>query len=103
MNREEILKRYKDVNETDEGEQYIKSNARRYGEIGLCTFFIFLTVYKMWKGIPTHDTLAVFWGYIGVGYIYNYKFLKTKKTLFTAVCGIVAAISFTIAYIFQTW
>ena len=103
MDRDEILKRNKEANEKDECEQYIKSKARRYGEIGLCAFFILLTFYKMLKGIPTNDTLAIFWGYIGVGFIYNYKFLKTRKALFSAICGMIAAISFTIAYILQTW
>lgn len=103
MERDEILKRNKEANEKDEGEQYVKSKARRYGEIGLCTFFIILIVYKMSKGIPTNDILALFWGYIGVGFIYNYKFLKTKRALVSAVCGVIAAISFTIAYIIQTW
>lgn len=64
MERDEILKRNKETNDKDEGAQYIKSKARRYGEIGLCTFFIIVTFYKLWKGIPSNDTLAILWGYL---------------------------------------
>lgn len=103
MDKEEILKRNKLSNTKDEGEQYIEMKARRYGEIGLCTFFILLILYKMINNIPTNDLLAVFWGYLGVGYIYKYRYLKTKSSLISAVCGMLAAIAFALAYILQTW
>lgn len=103
MDRDEILKRNKQFVKKDEGEQYVEMSARRFGEIGLCIFFIALIVYKFVKGLPTGDLLAVFWGYLGVGYIYKYRFLKTKSSLISAVCGMIAAIVFTLAYILQTW
>lgn len=103
MDRDEILKRNKQFNSKDEGEQYVEMKARRFGEIGLCFFFIALILYKFIKGLPANDLLAVFWGYLGVGYIYKYRFLKTNSSLISAVCGMIAAISFAIAYIVQTW
>lgn len=103
MDRDEILKRNKESNNKDEGEQYIEMKARRFGEIGLCVFFIALIIYKLAKGLPADDLLAVFWGYLGVGYIYKYRYLKTKNSLISAICGMIAAIAFTIGYILQTW
>lgn len=103
MDRNEILTRNKQFTKKDEGEQYIEMKARRFGEIGLCVFFIALILYKFVKGLPANDLLAVFWGYLGVGYIYKYRFLKTKNSLISAVCGMIAAIAFVIVYILQTW
>lgn len=103
MDREEILKRGKERKGKDEGEQYIESQSRRYGEIGLSLFFILLLIYKWCKGLPTNDILGLFWGYVGVSYIYKYKFSKTKSTLISAICGMIAALAFTLSYILQTW
>lgn len=103
MERDEILKRNKQSTHKDEGEQYVEMKARRFGEIGLCTFFIALIFYKMVKDLPTNDLLAVFWGYLGVGYIYKYRYHKTRATLISAICGMIAAVTFAIAYILQTW
>jgi hypothetical protein len=103
MNRDEILKRNKQAAAKDEGEQYVEMQSRRFGEIGLSVFFIALILYKFLKGLPANDLLAVFWGYLGVGYIYKYKFLKTKGSFFNAVCGMIAAICFALVYILQTW
>jgi len=103
MDRDEILNRNKQSTKMDEGTQYIKMQSRRFGEIGLSIFFIALIIYKFAKGLPSNDLLAVFWGYLGVAYIYKYKFLKTKQSLLSAICGMIAAVTFALAYILQTW
>lgn len=79
MERDEILRRNKQSTKEDEGEQYIEMQSKRFGEIGLCSFFIVLILYKLFKGLPANDLLAIFWGYLGVGSVYKYRFLKTKK------------------------
>lgn len=103
MNRDEILKRNKQSPAKDEGQQYAQMQSRRFGEIGLCIIFLVLLVYKFAKGLPNNDLLAVFWGYLGVGDLYKYRFFKTKYSLVCAVCGILAAVTFALSYIFQTW
>lgn len=103
MDRDEILKRNKNSNPKDEGKVYVEDKARRYGEIGLCIFFILLIIFNSFKNQPTYDLLALFWGYLGVSYIYRYKATKAKGTLLTAVCGMIAAIGFLIAYVLQVW
>lgn len=104
MNRDEILKRNKQcLGKKDEGELYIEMQSRRFGELGLCAFFIALICYKFAKGLPANDLLALFWGYLGLGYVYKHKFSKTKNSLTSAICGMIAAIAFTIAYVIQTW
>ena len=103
MKREEILKRSKEIKLKDEGVQYIESQSRRYGEIGLAIFFIILIIYKWYKGIPNQDIIGLFWGYLGVGSIYKYKFLKTRITLISTICGIIVAIFFTLSYVMNTW
>lgn len=103
MDRDEILKRNKQSTKEDEGEQYVMMKARKVGEIGLCAFFIALVLYKLAKGLPANDLLAVLWGYIGVGYISNYRFLKTKRSLISAICGMIAAVAFALGYVLQTW
>lgn len=103
MDRDEILKRNKQFTKEDEGEKYVEMQSRRFGEIGLCVFFLALFIYKLSKGLPANDLLAVFWGYLGVGYISKYRFIKTKNSLVSAICGMIAAIAFTLAYIIQTW
>ena len=103
MEREEILRRNRAAHEKDEGEQYVEMKSRRYGEIGLCAFFILMMVYKLAKGLPANDLLAVIWGYLGVSFVSKYRLSGNKKFLTSAICGIIAAISFGIAYVFQTW
>jgi hypothetical protein len=103
MEREEILRRNKDAHLQDEGQQFMESHARRYGEIGLAVFFILITLYKLVKGIPSQDTLAIFWGYLGLTYIYKYVYTRSRQQLFQAACGMLAAVAFTIAYLLQTW
>lgn len=103
MNREEILKRNKESNPKDEGMEYIEDKAKRYGEIGLCIVFIILVIYKTIKGFAIYDLLALFWAYFGIGYIYKYRIFKTKKSLISAICGMIAAICSVLAYVLQTW
>ena len=104
MDRDEILRRSRDSKKNkDEGVQFMEQQARRYGEIGLCGFFILLAVYKLIKGQPANDLLAVIWGYIGVSNIYKYRYSRTKQALTAAVCGVLAAVCFTAAYVLQTW
>lgn len=103
MDRDEILKRNKQSSKKDEGEQYIEMQSKRFGEIGLGIFFIVLIIYKFTKALPANDLLAVFWGYLGVGNLYKYRFLRTKQSLISAICGIFAAVAFALAYILQTW
>ena len=103
MERDEILRRNIETNKVDEGREYVEMKSRRYGEIGLAVFFIALIVYKLIKGLPANDLLAVFWGYLGVGYIFKYRFYKTKSHLVSAVCGMIEAVAFTITYVLQTW
>lgn len=84
---------------------YVDENLRKKmsGEIGLCIFFILLVIYNFIKGLSVYDLLAIFWGYLGVSYIYKYRAFKTKKSLITAVCGIIAAVGFLLSYVLQTW
>lgn len=103
MNRDEILERNKADNQKDEGIEYIDNKAGRYGEVGLCIFFILLVIYNFAKGKPVSDLLALFWGYLGMGYIYKFRANKTNRSLISAICGMVAAFSFLLAYVFQTW
>ena len=103
MTRDEILTRNKASNPKDEGKAYVEDKARRYGEIGLCIVFALLIIYNFFKGKSTYDLLAIFWGYLGMNYIYKYKANKTKGSLVTAICGIVAAVCFLLVYVLQTW
>ena len=103
MTRDEILTRNKASNPKDEGKAYVEDKARRYGEIGMCVVFILLIIYNIIKKQPTNDLLAFFWGYLGVGYIYKYRAAKSKGTLISAICGMIAAVAFLLAYVAQTW
>lgn len=103
MNRDEILNRNKAGNPKDEGVEYVENKSKRYGEIGMCVAFILLVIYNFAKRLPIYDLLAIFWGYLGVSYIYKYKTYKTKKSLLTAICGMIAAFVFLLDYILQTW
>lgn len=103
MNRDEILNRNKANNPKDEGIEYVEDKSKRYGEIGMCIVFILLVIYNTVKGLPIYDLLAIFWGYLGVSYIYKYRANKTKKSLFTAICGMIAATAFMLSYVLQTW
>jgi hypothetical protein len=103
MNRDEILNRNKAGKPKDEREVYLKDKARRYGEIGLCAVFILLIIYKTIKGIPCNDLLAMFWGYLGLQFVYRYRAKGENASLLSAVCGMIAAVAFFAAYILQTW
>jgi hypothetical protein len=103
MDRDEILRRNKECNPKDEGVVHIEDRARRYGEVGMCIVFILLILYKLVRGIPANDILALFWAYMGVGSVYKYRACKTKSYLVSAVCGTVAAVAFLLAYVLQTW
>lgn len=82
---------------------YVGMDSRRYGELGLCIFFLALGLYKIIKDLPINDLLAMIWVYRGVENIYEYESLGTRKSLISAVCGIVAGIVFAILYVLQTW
>lgn len=102
MDREEILRRGKAAKK-DEGEEYAENRSRRMGEIGLGIFFILLWIYKTAKGLPGQDLLALFWGYLGLGYIEKYRYYKTTSSLVSAICGMVAAVAFALSYFIVTW
>lgn len=103
MDRDEILNRNKANKQKDEREQYIEDKAKRYGEIGLCIVFILLIGYKFYRGIPANDLLAMFWGYLGLGFVYKYRAHAKNASLVSAICGMIASVSFLIAYVIQTW
>ena len=103
MERSEILEKAKTASQKDEGQEYLNNKARRYGEVGLCAFFLLITGYKLAMGIPANDILAVIWAYVGVGYLSKYRDLKTSRALFQAICGLIAAFAFAFAYLLQTW
>lgn len=103
MNRDEILERNKANHPKDEGMVYIEDKAKRYGEIGMSIVFILLIIYNFVKGLPTNDLLAMFWGYLGVGYLYKYRVNKTKSNLVSAISGMIAACAFLLTYVLQTW
>ncbi len=103
MDRDEILRRNKESNPKDEGKVYVEDKAKRYGEIGMCVVFLLLVVYNLIKGQPLDDLLAMFWGYLGVGYFYKYRKFHEKGSLISAVCGMIAAVAFLLAYVIQTW
>ena len=102
MDREEILRRNKQTQQ-DEGEKFIEDRSRRMGEIGLGIFFILLWGYKTWKGLPGQDLLALFWGYLGLGYIEKYRYYKTTSSLVSAICGMIAAVAFALRYVIVPW
>lgn len=103
MDRDEILNRNKAGKPKDEGKEFIEDKSKRYGEIGFCVIFILLVLYNFFKGRNIYDLLAIFWGYLGMTYLYKYKAIRTKSNLFTAVCGLIAAVCFLVCYIVQTW
>jgi len=103
MERNEILNRNKAGKPKDEGLEYIEDKSRRYGEIGFTVIFILLVFYNFAKGLPIYDLLAVFWGYLGMSYVYKYRTFKTKAYLVTAICGMIAAVVFLLDYVLQTW
>ncbi|KNZ41258.1 DUF6442 family protein [Acetobacterium bakii] len=103
MDRNEILTRNKDSKAKDEGLVYVEDKSRRYGEIGLSIMFILLVFYNFAKGLPIYDLLAIFWGYLGMSYVYKYRASKTKGNLVPAIAGLIAAVVFLLDYILQTW
>jgi len=103
MDRNEILTRNKDSKPKDEGLVYVEDKSRRYGEIGLSLIFILLVFYNFAKGLLVYDLMAVFWGYMGMSYVYKYRASKTKANLVTAIAGIIASVVSLLNYILQTW
>lgn len=103
MDRNEILTRNKDSKSKDEGLVYVEDKSRRYGEVGFTVIFVLLVFYNFAKGLPIYDLLAIFWGYLGMSYVYKYRALKTKANLVTAIFGIIAAVVFLLDYVLQTW
>ncbi|MDP4152298.1 MAG: DUF6442 family protein [Bacillota bacterium] len=103
MDRDEILNRNKAGKPKDEGKEFIENKSSKSGAWGLSIFFVLLVLYNFFKGLQIYDLLAIFWGYLGVNYISQYRILKTKSALLTAVCGMIAAVGFLLVYIFQTW
>jgi len=103
MDRDEILNRNKDSKPKDEGVEFVENKSRRYGEVGFTVIFILLVFYNFAKGLPIYDLLAIFWGYLGMSYVYKYRAFKTKAFLVTAICGIFAALIFLLDYVLQTW
>jgi len=103
MERNEILNRNKESKSKDEGLEYIEDKSRRYGEMGFTVICMLLIIYNFAKGLPIYDLMAVFWGYLGMSYVYKYRAFKTKAYLVTAICGIIAAVVFLLDYVLQTW
>ena len=102
MDRDEILRRNKDAKAKDEGEEYVEARARRFGEFGLVTFLILLSVYKGIKGMPFQDIVAIVWAYLGVSYVYKYIKMRSSRNLTAAICGMIAAVCFLLSYILNT-
>lgn len=103
MDRNEILTRNKECKPKDEGIEHVENKSRRYGEIGFMVVFMLLVFYNFAKGLPIYDLLAIFWGYLGMSYVYKYRIFKTKAYLVTAICGMIAAVVFLLDYVLQTW
>lgn len=103
MNRDEILSSNKKANPKDEGDEFVKSAARRWGEIGFSCFIIVLMVYNLFKGLSNYSLMSVFWSYLSFSTWYKYKVQRQKQDLITSVCALIGALCFLASYLMQTW
>jgi len=102
MKKEEILEKSR-LEKQDEGQKDIEMKSNRYGEVGLVICFIVLIVFKTFKSLPIQDLLSLFWAYLGMKNVYVYQRDKTKTNLIAAVCGMISAVSFALAYFMILW
>ncbi len=80
-----------------------EDKSQDYGLLGLATIFIILVIYNFFKNLPIADLNAIFWGYLGMAYVFKYKNVKTTTNLVIAVCGLVASFASLANYILGTW
>lgn len=89
--------------QTEEQEKAkVETTARKYGEYGLTLFSFLLLIYKVMRGLPFYDVLALFWGYMAAGYLFRYKLSKTGNSRMMLILAVACAVGFTLLYMVQT-
>lgn len=100
MNKDLILKRYRDSNE-DEGKLFALSKGRKYGVIAMITAFMFYSVYNLYSGNykEIYPLLSIFFIYLSSESLGIYIFSKNKGELIKIVIGAFIAIFSLYSYV----
>lgn len=105
MKKDEILERNRrfSKNVEDEREEYINGKAGVNAKITFTLVVIVITVYKLYKNIPSGDIWSLFMTYCATESLYKYYYLRDKKILLCGVFFIIAAICGLFAFIISTY
>lgn len=105
MKKEEILERNRRVsqNTEDEREEYINGKAGVNAKITFTLVVVAITVYKLFKKLPSEDIWSIFMTYCATESLYKYYYLRDKKILLCGVFFIIAAICGLFAFIISTY
>ncbi len=91
MEKEEILARSRQE-KPDEGTEYARSKGAALGMAGMCLMFLCLILFNLFNGISSHALMAMFWAYLGLESLGQYRVTGQKLLLTGAVLGILAGI-----------
>lgn len=103
MDKKDILAYNKEHPSGDEREAFIESQLARKANIGFLLTLLLIFGFKVIKGYAYEDLVAIFWGYLGVVYYYNYQYFPSKKTFYSAIITIILFILFLTMYFIKMW
>lgn len=101
MNKEEIIKKYKEEG-VDEGENNINENSDRHGFYALCFLSMILMTYQSFRNQLYQDIASLLFVFLSVGLFSRYKITKERSDLIYGILTGVLCVAFLVGYIIKT-
>lgn len=100
MTKEEILERSRKENRySDERDKIILAQSTTYGAIGMAIMFVILFSIRLFiKGEQAYDLFAMYFSFLAVSSLYQYKLLKSKGKLKSAIIYLLITITWLVLY-----
>lgn len=102
MEREELLKRFKN-NQEDEGTNYVENVSSEYGFKAMLLLTIFLMLYQKVKTQPTGNVTSIMFVFLAFSNFKKYKHTKKRLDLVSGLFYLFLCLTFISFYMVKTW